>query len=635
MFHFLRPEWLWGLLPLFVLLLLVARRGTTSQVWESVCDAHLLPHLLVGSEGTNRRMPLLLLGIGWTVAICALAGPVWSQLPQPVFRAESALVMVLDLSRSMDAQDVTPSRLTRAKHKILDILKMREEGQTALVVYAGESFVVSPLTDDANTMVTLVQSLETELMPLQGSRTDLALGKAHELFEHLGHARGDVLLLTDGVGNPATLKAAEELRSQGVRVSVLGVGTVDGAPIPEPGGFLKDQDGAVVVPKLDIPSLQAIARVGGGYYATVTWDDQDINRVLSSDVSTSARPSSTSEQRTTDLWREEGPWLVLLLLALALPAFRPGWIGLLLVFMLIPQVSEAFSWENLWARPDQQGIRALEREAPEEAAALFQDPGWKGIAHYRAGKYQEAEKSFSIVDTPEGHYNRGNALANLGRYEEALASYQATLTQQPDHADAQHNLEIIKQLLDKSSSQEQGGQQSQQSDASSAQQKNDGIEAGGEGEKSEEASAATPKHSDSEKGDSQKEKQEEPGQVGGSGSDPATNSTQSNGDQKPSEDNSVREGQGEDPLQGEQSEKSRSALSAGKEKTGDHVEQSEVASPEAADQTAERQKSEQALHQWLRRIPDDPGGLLRRKFLLEHQRRVESGQSITSQGKRW
>ncbi|MFZ1744940.1 MAG: VWA domain-containing protein [Nitrospirales bacterium] len=635
MFHFLRPEWLWGLLPLFGLFLLVAKKGTTGQIWESVCDAHLLPHLLVGAEGASRRMPLVLLGSGWIVAVCALAGPVWSQLPQPVFRAESALVMVLDLSRSMDVQDVTPSRLTRAKHKILDMLKARKEGQTALVVYAGESFVVSPLTNDANTIVTLVQSLETELMPLQGSRTDLALQKAHELFQHVGQARGDVLLLTDGQGDPATLKVVGELHSQGVRVSVLGIGTVDGAPIPETGGFLKDQDGTVVIPKLDIPSLQTIAQAGGGHYATVTADDQDINRVFPSDVPRRALFSSTSEERTIDLWREEGPWLVLLLLVLALPAFRPGWLGMLLAFLLIPQVSEAFSWENLWVRPDQQGIQALKRDAPEEAAALFQDPGWKGIAHYRAGKYQEAEEAFSIMDTPEGHYNRGNALANLGRYEEALASYQTALTQQPDHADAQHNLEIIKQLLDKSSSAEQAGESPQQSDGSSAKQNNNGNETGGGGEKSENPSDPTHKQSDSKTVDSQKEKQEEADQVPGSGSDSARTSNQSNGDQKSSEENIEREAQGLDPLKAEQSKKPRSAPTTMEKKSEDQVEHSEVSSAGDAAHSTESQKSEQVLQQWLRRIPDDPGGLLRRKFLLEHQRRVEAGKSTISQGKRW
>ena len=224
-FHFLRPEWLWGLLPLVGLLVFLAKRGANAHVWESVCDAHLLPHVLVGTTGAKSRSPIILLGLGWTLALVALAGPVWSQLPQPVFRAESALVIVLDVSRSMDAQDVAPSRLTRAKHKILDILQARQEGQTALVIFAGESFVVSPLTDDARTMKTLVQTLETNLMPVQGSRPDLALHMGNELLEQAGIPGGDLLLVMDGDAEPETLEAIKQVASKGRKISVLGVGT--------------------------------------------------------------------------------------------------------------------------------------------------------------------------------------------------------------------------------------------------------------------------------------------------------------------------------------------------------------------------------------------------------------------------
>lgn len=634
MFHFVRPEWLWGLLPLFGLFVLIARKGTTVQAWESVCDAHLLPHLLVGRAEVKRRMPLVLLGVGWTLAVLALAGPVWSQLPQPVFRSESALVIVLDLSRSMDVQDVAPSRLTRAKHKILDILKARKEGQTALVVYAGEPFVVSPLTDDANTMVTLVQSLETDLMPLQGSRADLALRKAQELLANLRHAGGNLLLLTDGEGDPATLQVIEELRGQGHGVSVLGVGTVEGAPIPEPGGFLKDPDGAIVIPRLDIPSLQAMARAGGGQYATVTLDDQDINRVLSSKRSLETMPSSSSEQRTTDLWREEGTWLVLLLLGLALPAFRTGWLGTLLVLFLLPQVSEAFSWENLWFRPDQQGARVLERGNPEEAAALFQDPGWKGIAHYRAGKYQEAEQAFSSVDTAEGHYNRGNALAKLGRLPEALASYQIALTQQPHHADAKHNMEVIKKLLEQASSSEGDGEQSQQTGASSSKQQNDRNDARGVGKESSKALDSTHEQPDSGKMDAQKGKQEKSEAMKDHGFDASEDHTQPEKDQRASQENQAGETREPESSKAGESEPPVSSASSRQEEPEAQGEQPKVA-PTAVEPNPDLEKSKQALQQWLRRIPDDPGGLLRRKFLLEHQRRVESGRSLSPQESRW
>ncbi len=632
-FHFLRPEWLWGFLPLLGLLLVLAKRGATAQVWESVCDAHLLPHLLVGTEGTKRRMPFILLGLGWSLAVLALAGPVWSKLPQQVFRAESALVMVLDLSRSMDAQDVAPSRLTRAKHKILDILKVRQEGQTALVVYAGESFVVSPLTDDARTMVTLVQSLETELMPLQGSRSDLALWEANELLIQVGIAGGDILLLTDSDGEYSTLDVVEKLRAQGRRISVLGIGTVDGAPIPEQGGFLKDQGGAIVIPKLDLPSLQSMAQAGGGHFATVTLDDEDINRLLPSVPSQTASTSTSPSHRTTDLWQEEGPWLLVALLALSVPAFRSGWLGMMVMLLLVPQVSQAFSWENLWLRPDQQGVRALERDAPEAAATLFQDPDWKGIANYRAGQYQEAEQAFSKVDSPEGHYNRGNALANLGRYEEALASYQTALTQQPDHLDAQHNLEIIKKLLEKQHPPTPEEGQSQQSDSSSSKQESRDEGAKGEPSESNQASESPGKQSAPRQSDSGQGNQDKSDSL--TEPDPADRANESKEPQNPSDQKSASgKPQSESPKE-EKAEESRFSRYPSGDEASDLEKKGDRASSLLSKQTAENQKTEQALQQWLRRIPDDPGGLLRRKFLLEHQRRGESGRQMESQGRNW
>jgi Ca-activated chloride channel family protein len=323
-FHFLRPEWLWGLFPLVGLLLLLAKRGANAHVWESVCDSHLLPHVLVGTTGAKSYSPIILLGLGWTLALVALAGPVWSQLPQPVFRAESALVIVLDVSRSMDAQDVAPSRLTRAKHKILDILQARQEGQTGLVIFAGESFVVSPLTDDARTMKTLVQTLETNLMPVQGSRPDLALKMGNELLEHAGIPGGDLLLVMDGDAEPETLGTIKQLASKGRKISFLGVGTEEGAPIPEAGGFVKDTTGAIVVTKLDPASLQAAARAGGGRFAQLSLDDRDLDYVLPSVNGVQVSTTTAPIQRKTNLWREEGPWLVVVLLAVVLPAFRRG-----------------------------------------------------------------------------------------------------------------------------------------------------------------------------------------------------------------------------------------------------------------------------------------------------------------------
>jgi Ca-activated chloride channel family protein len=624
-FHFLRPEWLWGFLPLVGLLVFLAKRGATAQLWESVCDAHLLPHVLVGTTGTKSNSPIIFVGLAWTLALVALAGPVWSQLPQPVFRAESALVLVLDVSRSMDAQDVAPSRLTRAKHKILDILQARHEGQTALVIFAGESFVVSPLTDDARTMKTLVQTLETNLMPVQGSRPALALNMGHELLEQAGIAGGDLLLIMDGEAEPATVEIMQQMASKGRHISILGVGTEEGAPIPETGGFVKDDSGAIVITKLDPGSLQAAARASGGRYATVALDDRDLDVVLPA-VDTSTMLTTTgSNQRTSNIWREEGPWLVVALLAVVLPAFRRGWVGVVLAFMLLPQIGHAFSWENVWERSDQQAMKAFEQKDPKKAATLFEQPEWKGIAQYRAGDYEQAEKAFSGIDSPEGHYNRGNALAKLGKYPEAMASYQAALTQQPDHGDAQHNLDLLKKLLEDQQSDPSQENESESSDSSSGDQQQKG-----DGEKSDQQS----QEQESEKGDQEKN----PGQSASNKDDQKNGDGSSRSPQDSSEDaKQSEEPKSQNPSQesGDKTNSSDIAQSSPGKDEKDADSQEQLASASQSEEAREDQKSEQALQQWLRRIPDDPGGLLRRKFLLEHRRRLEAGMAVDSSGRSW
>ena len=624
-FHFLRPEWLWGFLPLVGLLVFLARRGAAAQLWESVCDAHLLPHALVGTPGTKSKSPMILAGLAWALALVALAGPVWSQLPQPVFRAESALVLVLDVSRSMDAQDVAPSRLTRAKHKILDILQARQEGQTALIIFAGEAFVVSPLTDDARTMRTLVQTLETDLMPVQGSRPEVALDMGHELLAQAGIPGGDLLLITDGEADPATVETMQHIANKGRHISILGVGTEEGAPIPETGGFVKDNSGAIVVTKLEPHSLQAAARKAGGRYATVALDDRDLDVVLPAVKPGSIATSTGSSQRTTDIWREEGPWLVVVLLAVVLPAFRRGWMGVVLALVLLPQAGHAFSWENVWERSDQQAMKALEQNDPKKAATLFEQPDWKGIAQYRAGDYEQAEQAFSAIDSPEGHYNRGNALAKLGKYSEAMASYQAALTQQPDHADAQHNLEVLKKLLEDQQSPPSQGSDSQSPDSSSSdqQQKGDGKKSNQQGQEQE-----------SEKSDQEKN----PGQPASQNNEKETEKGFS-GSPQDSEDNAKpsKEPQSQNLSQDpkDKSDPSDMAQTSPEENAKDPDSQEQMASASQSEEAREDQKSEQALQQWLRRIPDDPGGLLRRKFLLEHRRRLEAGMAVDSSGRPW
>ena len=312
--QFVRPDWFYAFVPLAIFTLLMFRRHGRSQGWQAVCDAHLLPHILTKATGKANRFPLVLVVVAASLCILAAAGPVFKKLPQPVFREQSALVIIMDLSQSMDATDLRPSRLERAKLKLLDILKARKGGQTALIVYASSAFVVTPLTDDTNTIANLVPTLKTELMPAQGSHAYIAINKASELLQQAGATRGDTLLITDSLSINDD-EAINALSAQNHRLSILGVGTTNGGPVPLNGGFLQNAKGAIVIPKLNPQQLQQAALKGSGMFVTLQADDSDIERLEK--LFTSKQLKSKSEtptlgelELTADIWQEEGPWLL-------------------------------------------------------------------------------------------------------------------------------------------------------------------------------------------------------------------------------------------------------------------------------------------------------------------------------------
>ena len=240
-FHWIRPEWLVAIPVVVVVAMLLAKRQLGTGHWRGVVDAALMPHVLSRTASSSGDRRWWLFSIAGVVAAVALAGPAWQRIDQPVFREDQALVVALDLSRSMDAQDVEPSRLARARLKILSMLERRKSGQTALVVYTANAFTVTPLTDDTETIAALVNSLSTDIMPSRGSYPEVAIRKGQALLEQAEVGYGEVLLITDGGASPAAGKAARDLVDAGFALSVLGVGTREGAPVPRlSGGFVTD-----------------------------------------------------------------------------------------------------------------------------------------------------------------------------------------------------------------------------------------------------------------------------------------------------------------------------------------------------------------------------------------------------------
>ncbi len=318
--HFLRADWFYAFIPLFLFLLLLYKKTTSNKNWSGIIDPQLAPFVLTKNSGKQRRYPLLLVFIAASLGITALAGPVYKELPSPVYREQSSLVVILDLSRSMNAADIKPSRLSRAKLELLDLLQTRRSGQTALIVFAAEAFVVTPLTNDNATIANLVPALETEMMPAQGSNLSAALAKAFSLFNQSGIIKGDILVITDAIHQRYDT-AIKKVVSQGHRLSIFGIGTTQGAPIPlvgsTAGGFLLDNDGAIVVPKLQPAKLQRYALLGTGLYVSLQADDGDTHTLNKLFQSSSISEKSIKQDLRTDVWREEGHWLLLPLLFFA------------------------------------------------------------------------------------------------------------------------------------------------------------------------------------------------------------------------------------------------------------------------------------------------------------------------------
>lgn len=612
-FHFLRPDWFWILLPIALLLFWLWRHQLRSRSWQAVCDPQLLPYLLLGRSRRRQNWPLHLLLTAALLAIIALAGPTWERLPQPLFRQNSALVILLDLSASMNAADLKPSRLVRARLKITDILRQRREGQTALVAFAGDAFTVTPLTDDSKTIESLLDSLEPGLMPVFGSRPELAIKQGQRLLQQAGLANGDLLLVTDDDQPDKALVAAEGLQQSGYRLSVLGIGTEAGAPIPlKAGGFFKDSKGQVVMPRLKPAALRELAQAGGGIYQTIRVDNQDLKRLLAASLQDKLESDPEQSDQLGDQWKEAGVWLLWPLLLLSACAFRRGWLTMFIFCTLLTQPAQAFDWQQLWQRPDQQGARAFAEKDYAHAAEQFQDPRWQASAHYRNGNYTEAAKLLEQAESAEDWYNLGNALAKSGQLAEAINAYEEALKLNPKNQDALANKQLIEDAL------EQQQQSSPESNDSPSQKD----------EPASDKSESAPKNQDSspqqpESGSDQKNQQADDDSSQNEG-EPSS----ANRGQKPTgPDNTETEGPGgtetenRDSPEAEDSEQQKPQTAS----TEKEVQKTEPASTDAAEAMDDPAATEEqrANQQWLQRIPDDPGGLLRRKFLYQYRQRDE------------
>ncbi|WP_049265866.1 VWA domain-containing protein, partial [Pseudomonas aeruginosa] len=486
-------------------------------------------------------------------------------------------VAILQLTPGMLAGDLSPTRLEQARRKLLDLLRTRNDAQTAIVVYAGSAHTLVPLSDDQLTARNLLDALKPSIMPEPGQRADLAVRQALDLLEQGAQGRGRLLLLTSGLSEPERQGIRSALEHRAARLAVLGVGTPKGAPVQqEDGSFLKDDQGGILLPRLDESGLRRFAAEIGAGYQRLRPNDRDLDS-----LGLLARGGTLEEDRENALlrlqrWADQGYWLLLPLLLLAACAGRRGWLFCLPLLMLsLPQPAMAFQFEDLWLRPDQQGQRLLQRGQADEAAKRFEDFRWKGLSLYQARDYAAAAQAFAQGDQADDHYNRGNALARQGELEAAVDAYEQALERQPQLVAAQRNKALVEELLRQR--QEQAAQQ----------------QAGENKEQRQEASQQSPPS-----GSSQRPPR-----------DAATVDAQKAQAAAPS--TSLPEDEGE-----------KTAGAPGQAQPQPDAEDERTGDEEADDGLDDERR--QALEQWLRQIPDDPAELLRRKFWYQQQQRQEA-----------
>lgn len=434
--HLIRP---WVLLALPVIAVLwwrIRPKSTRPEGLASLVAPHLADALATGETRRRRIYPIDGVAVALALITLAVSGPTWSRLPDP-FQAETApLVVVLKLTPSMTETDITPSRLDRARFKILDLVDRRAGAQTALIAYAGSAHRVVPLTTDPAILNSFLSGLSPAVMPVEGDDPAAAIARATEEMSR-ATTPGAILLVLDDISPGAVAEIA--------RLDVPAITVLVAAPE------------SVALPQL--AELPATTRIR---MSTTDSDLDQIERAL-----VSAYRAAQAEDETA-IWEDRGWWLAWPAAGLVLIWFRRGWtmrwaaIALLLSGLSAPDVARADGIRDWFWTPDQQGQRAFEARNFAQAADLFEDPMWRALSLFRDGQYEASAEAYAALDSAEAAFGEGMARLRNREYRAGLRGFERALELQPDYPEAQQNLEIaqaIVALVENTQSQSDTGEQ--------------------------------------------------------------------------------------------------------------------------------------------------------------------------------
>jgi Ca-activated chloride channel family protein len=447
-FHFLRPAFALLLIPWIAMVLAQNQKQATRDMFGGIISPHLLEHLRLRRVDSRWFNPRNFTKVFMVLALVLLMGPSWRQQPSPLSQDDAALVILLDVSSSMQQQDIQPSRLQRAKQKISDLLAMRTDKKTALIVYSGTAHTVLSLTADQDILNQYLAAITSKIMPRTGKFPEYSLPLIDEVLRGT-NAPATVVMFSDGLGADSEPAFEEYFANTPHQLMVVGVGTTDMSEGLAP---------------LERQSLEALASSTGGHYVALSVDDRDmrkVNRRIDSHyviVDDSALP-----------WLDSGYPLVFPALALFLMWFRKGWTltwaWLLLPLVLCGTPSPTLAQEetkaptssshaigkwfaDLWLTADQQGRLLMQLGHYQQAAERFSDPQWKGMAHYYAEDFMLAAEYFSRRDSDDALFNEANARAHARDYMRAVNRYDRLLARSPDFPGASQNRKRVQDIID-------------------------------------------------------------------------------------------------------------------------------------------------------------------------------------------
>ncbi|MGH8390170.1 MAG: VWA domain-containing protein [Pseudomonas sp.] len=449
-FHFLRPLWLL-LLPFAVLLPWLWRRSQDVQrrLRGNIAE-HLLPHLLITPKDQHWLRPVHLVCALLVLGAIAAAGPTWEQDRPDFLENRAPLIIAVDLSPSMDANDVQPTRLEAAKHKLHDLIQRRAGARNALIAYAGSAHLVLPPTDDPALLDTFIQALSTDLIGKAGKDVGAVIEQAKRLLA-AEKSPGTLLLITDGADTSQLSDLDKKLDNSALQVLILAIGSEDGGIIRDASGQPRtDSNGRPELGSFDQAALKQLASTLDAPLGSLTLNNDDLDWV---DLHAQQHFQATSDQQRELHWKDAGYWLCWPLLLIAFFSVRKGWnlnwmAGLLLVVGLgwQPTPAHANALTDAFFTRDQQGRWAFEHEHFPQAAALFVDPYWKGVAAYNAADFDLALASFARLQTPQAYFYLGNIYVRRFKFDHAIAAYTQALKLQPQFPEATANLALAMAL---------------------------------------------------------------------------------------------------------------------------------------------------------------------------------------------